>query len=178
MSRPGLTRADRIRALAMCEALAGVLRDGLKAEAAKDAEAGTLDTWRAAGITVSASEYHPCVVVVDELQFLRYVQAVHPSEVEQRPRPAWLTEFLKKLAAQGGPPVDREGTVIPGLEYRPGGGFKTISVQYSGDTKQVLQEVASAVVAGTMPLALPGLNVPSSDDGGTQPVVEVDGDEC
>ena len=153
-----LNRAQLVQAIAACDALAAEFRKTLKADAAADyAENGTVTTWRMPGYTVSASVTHDAVEIVSEAAWLDYVRSEYPTEVETiiRARPAWQLDFLAGVAGRGDPPCDRDGRVIPGLAFRPGGEFKSISVIPGMATKQSLREIAADIAAGRRPLGLP-----------------------
>jgi hypothetical protein len=148
------------QALAACETMAKKLRDAIAADAqAEFDEQGTVPTWRMpdAGITVSGSTKHPSVAIVDEQAFLNWVQEHHPSEIKTVTlvQPAWQQAFLAAVAERGEPLCDDQGDIIPGLEYRPGGGFAGISVRVEPAIKMVLGLYADEVVTGKRPLALP-----------------------
>jgi hypothetical protein len=155
-----VNRAETARAIAACEAMAKKLRAALTADALAEFEGqGTVPTWKLPGITVVGSTTRPSVAVTDEAAFLAWVAERYPSEVEQvvitRPRPAWQGVFLTAVAERGDPPCDSEGEVIPGLEWRPGGGFEGIALRVDRDTKAALAGFADEIVAGRRPLALP-----------------------
>lgn len=157
-----MNRAETARAIAACEAMAKKLRAALTADAQAEFDAqGTVPTWKlpGVGITVVGSTAHPSVAIVDEAAFLAWVAQRYPTEVEEvvitRARPAWQGAFLTAVAERGDPPSDDEGTVIPGLEWRPGGGFDGIALRVDRDTKAALAGYADEIVAGLRPLALP-----------------------
>lgn len=155
-----MNRAEIARGIAACEAMAKKLRAALTADAqAEYDEQGTVPTWKLPGITVVGATAHPSVAIVDENAFLAWVAERYPTEVEKvvitRVRPAWQGPFLTAVAERGDPPCDTEGEVIPGLEWRPGGGFDGIALRVDRDTKAALAGYADEIVAGRRPLALP-----------------------
>lgn len=157
-----LNRAQIVRTIAACDALAAELRNALKADAAAEyAEQGTAPTWRMPGFTVSTSITHDAIEVVDERAWRAYVKQAYPTEIETviRVRPAWQNVFFAGVAQRGDPPCDVEGTVIPGLVFVAGGDFKSVSVLPLAGTKANLRAVAQEIVAGKRPLGLPVLEL-------------------
>jgi hypothetical protein len=155
-----MNRADIARGIAACEAMAKQLRAALIADAeAEYREQGTVPTWRLPGITVSGSTTNPTVVIADETAFLAWVAERYPTEVEQititRVRPAWQDRFLKQVIARGEPTCDEHGEIVPGLQWRAGGGFGGISLRVDADTKAAIRDHAEQIVAGVRPLELP-----------------------
>lgn len=155
-----MNRADIARGIAACEAMARQLRAALVADAeAEYREQGTVPTWRLPGITVSGSTTNPTVAITDEAAFLAWVAERYPTEVEQvtitRVRAAWQDRFLKEVIARGEPACDENGEVVPGLQWRPGGGFGGISLRVDAETKAFIREHAEQIVAGVRPLELP-----------------------
>ena len=154
-----MNRADIARGIAFCEAMAKRLRAALATDAENEyAEQGTVPTWRLPGITVVGSTTHPTVEVTDEDAFVKWVAERYPTEVETvvRVRPAWKQRFLQDVAERGDPPCDEYGEVIPGLQWRPGGGFGGIRLVVNQQVKAELGRFADEVVSGQRPLQLPG----------------------
>lgn len=156
-----LNRATVVRGIVACEAIAKRLRAHLAAEAAADMEKnGTVPSWRLAGVNVVGSTTHDSVAVADEAAFLDWVAERYPTEVEtvRRVRPAWLPRFLAEVKARGNPPCDAEGEEVPGLEWRPGGEFNTLTYKVDGEVKALVAAHADEIAAGRRPLALlPGV---------------------
>jgi hypothetical protein len=153
-----VNRAQIVQAIAACDALAAELRLSLKADAAAEfAEQGTAPTWRLPGYTVSTAVTHDAVEVVNDAAWLAYVREEFPTEVEvvTRARSAWQASFLADVAFRGDPPCDRDGRVIPGLAFRPGGEFASVSVRPQAATKASLRAIAADIAAGRRPLGLP-----------------------
>lgn len=153
-----MNRSQVVQTIAACDALAAELRRALKADAqAEYVEQGTAPTWRLPGYTVSTSITHDSVEVVDEAAWLDYVSEEFPTEVEviTRARAAWQTSFLAEIAARGEPPCDRDGRVVPGVVFRPGGEFKSVSVLPGSATRTSLRAIAADIAAGRRPLGLP-----------------------
>lgn len=155
-----MNRAEMIRALFVCDQLTKALRRKLNADAEKEhADQGVVPSWKAPGITVSGSTSNPSVAVVDEPAFLAWVAERYPTEVEtiQRVRPAWQGRFLDGVVGRGAPACDPQGEEIPGLEWRPGGTFGSISLTATKDTKALIGQIADEIAAGTRPLELPAV---------------------
>lgn len=153
-----MNRAQIVQAIAACDALSAELRQALRADAAAEyAEQGTAPTWRLRGITVSTSIAHDSVYVLDERAWVKYVSRAYPTELEEilRVQPAWQIDFLAKVAERGDPPCDVDGTVIPGLAFRPGGEFQAVSVRPAPETKARLRAIAADITAGRRALELP-----------------------
>jgi hypothetical protein len=157
-----VNRAQQIEALAACEALAKALRANLNADAlAEFEEQDCAPAWRTPGFTVSTSLTTDTIAITDDKAFLAYVEQRYPTEVETitivRPRPAWQGVFFDGLRKRGEPLCDDEGTVVPGLEFRPGGQFRAVSVIPKSATRARLARVADEIASGRLPLALPAL---------------------
>jgi hypothetical protein len=157
-----VNRAQQVEALAACEALAKALRENLNADArAEFVEQGCAPSWRLPGFTVSTSLTSDVIAITDEAAFKAYVAERYPTEIETvtitRVRQAWQGGMFAKLLAAGEPLSDDEGTVVPGLEFRPGGDFRSVSLLPKSATKLRLATVAAEIAAGTRPLALPSV---------------------
>lgn len=153
-----MNRAQAVQAIAACDALAAELRKALRADAqAEFEEQGTAPTWRLPGYTVSTAVTHNSIEVVSEADWIRYVGANYRTEIEEilRVRPAFQMAFFAEVVERGDPPCDKDGQVIPGLAFRPGGEFRSVSVLPMAATKQSLRTIAAEIVAGTRPLGLP-----------------------
>lgn len=153
-----MDRLEVVRALAACRALEKVLQDTLEADARNEVDKGTPPTWRPPGITVSCHTHQPWVSVYDQDAWLKWCQDRHPDQVETltRVRPAFQTAYLKAVAKRGSPPQAKDGEIIPGLDYHPGGGFRSISLLVAEALKVHMEDMAQEMVAGVRPLALPG----------------------
>lgn len=154
-----MNRADTVRAVLACEALAKELRAALVADArAEYDEQGTVPTWRLPGVTAAASTSNPTAVVADEKAFTDWVSTRNPTEVETvtitRVRDAWRTAVLG-TAVKLGAACTADGEVIPGVEYRSGGEYRSLSLNPERDLKDQLREYARDIAAGRRPLALP-----------------------
>jgi hypothetical protein len=153
-----VNRAQAVQAIAACDALGAELRKALRADAqAEFQEQGTAPTWRLPGYTVSTAVSHDSIEVVDESAFLRYVGEHYRTEIEEilRVRPAFQLGFFADVVTRGDPPCDRDGQVIPGLAFRPGGEFRSVSVLPMAATKASLRAIAADIAAGLRPLGLP-----------------------
>lgn len=134
VAREAKARADQFRADMTAQQQAELDRDGVA------------PTWRIPGFgLVSLGIEQDSVTVTDERAFLRWVAAAHPSEVEtvHRVRPSWGSHFLKYLAKRG-ETVDDEGTVIPGLEFRPGGAPRGAAIRADAAAKTETADLARA----------------------------------
>ncbi|MFY1595425.1 hypothetical protein [Micromonospora sp. WMMD737] len=153
-----MNRAEVARAIFACETLAKRLRRKLTGDAEREyAEQGVVPSWKLPGITVSGSTSNPSVAVVDEPAFRAWVAQRYPTEIEtvHRVRPAWQGRFLEGVLGRGNPPCDPQGEAIPGVEWRPGGGFGSISLTASKDTKALVGAAADEIADGIRPLELP-----------------------
>lgn len=158
-----MNRSDVVKALAACEALAAGLRQALNDDAlAEFAEQGTAPTWRMPGYTVTASLTKDAVLVADPVAWLKFVKLAYPAAVQERVNPQWERDFLTRQVRREDPPSDTDGTVIPGLEFQPGGRIKAVSVLPAPETKAHLARAAAEIVAGLRPLALPVEAVPDA----------------
>lgn len=159
-----MNRAELVRALAACEALAEQMREALNADArAEFDEQGTAPTWRMRDFTVTASLTKDTVVVADPAAFMKWVKLAYPAAVEEQVNPQWQRDFLNRKVRREDPPSDVEGQVIPGLGLRPGGQIKAVSVLPAAEVKARLTQAAAEIVAGQRPLALPTEAVSDAD---------------
>jgi hypothetical protein len=135
------------------KAATAALHDAIKADGKHEFEEnGAAPTYRLGFATASASVTNERAVIIDQAAFMGYLVGRYPTEVETytayRVRnPEWLTRLLEALAAlgpggDGKVIVDLEGTVIPGLEYTPGGDFVTVGVVAQGAVKRRLAKAA------------------------------------
>lgn len=152
-----MNRAEKIRAIAAYEALAKALRASLADDAVAEIEReGTAPTWRAPGFAVSVTTSNPTVAVTDTAAFLAWVQKRYPTEVyeirEARVRAAWQSKLLAAVLKRGavGDPVTDE--VIPGIEIRDGGAFRSVTLTPDRDTRERLALVATQYAAGVREL--------------------------
>lgn len=156
-----MNRYDLVRAVVACEAAAKAFREALGTEALNDwEENNTAPTWRMPGVTVSCSVTHPSVQITDEAKFLDWVKLRYPHQIETVVRiyPTFLTAFFAEVVERGNPPCTADDEVIPGLTFHPGGSFSSLSIRASSELKGQLTLAAREMVAGSRPLALPGVN--------------------
>lgn len=152
-----MNRSDKIRAIAAYEALAKALRDQLASEARAEIEQdGTVPTWRSPGVAVAVATSNPTITVTDEAAFTEWVASRWPTEVEEihtvRVRPAWRSKVLGDAIRRGDPPCADDGEVIPGCQYNPGGGFRSVSLTPERSTREALKLLAAEYAAGVRPL--------------------------
>lgn len=147
-----MNRADRVRLLAAVEAIAGAVRQELKAEAAEEHERnGMTASWTAEGVTVSGSQSHDHHEVTDNDELMAYLVAEHPEMIMTIvvPRnPEHLKTWLAQQAAQGPIASMTEklkpgesaplAAAIPGVVFVRGGVFNTVSVKVDGSVKREL----------------------------------------
>lgn len=131
-------------------ARAAVLREGLEADArAEYEEQACAPTWRIPDVaTVSGSVSRPGVSVVNAESFARWVKGRYPTEAVTTVRPSWQRVFLASgVETVDGDVIDREtGEVVPGLQARGGGEFRSISVKVTPDAAALFAEVAEDAV--------------------------------
>lgn len=152
-----MNRAAKIRTIAAAEALASALRESLAADAAAEIEReGTTPSWKAPGFSVKVSTSNDVVVVADPKAFIDWVAANYPTELyevrETRVREAWQRKFLAEVLKRGTPPCDDGGAVVPGLQYRPGGEFRSVSLTPERATKDRLKLIAHEYATGVREL--------------------------
>jgi hypothetical protein len=157
-----MNRVDRMRFLAALEAAAGIIRAGLKKEAADEhAREGVSPSWTAEGVTVSGSQSHDHAEVEDNDELMAYLVAEHPEMITTVVVPrnpehlkAWLAEKAKggpvpsalgKLAPGQSAPL---AAAIPGVVFVRGGVFGSISVRVDSAVKRTLAAEAQRAVAG------------------------------
>lgn len=153
-----MNRAEMTRGIVACETLAKELRAALTADARGESEEqGTAPTWRLPGLTVSSAMSSDSVAVVDEAAFTAWVAKAYPTEIETvtAVRPAFRAKLLGDAAGRGEPVCAEDGEVIPGVEFRPGGEFRAVSVRPTSALRSQLAAKALDIVEGRAPLALP-----------------------
>jgi len=156
------TRADLLTMMVAHAAIAAECARRLK-DAMNDSFQAerTAETWRVSDVgNVVGSTNHTRVDVVDRDALMKWVAANYPTEVVQvvQVRNAdWLTSVLDQLAPV--PPADAddtwkpkpgdtlpaqdgEGTVVPGVLWRKGGDFKTVSITPDSTLKRALAAAA------------------------------------
>ena len=162
-----MRRADKIRLMLAHAAAAKALRTMLENEAENEAEEGTRVTWNIPGVAAFASLEHDSAIVADPEAFMDYLEQNHPTEVVReeirRVRvPSWLSARMEEWAGLGPvpPPEDAlpdelpgvrtpDGTVIPGLKFRRGGGFKSLSVKPGGTAARQITAAARRYALGS-----------------------------
>jgi hypothetical protein len=171
-----MTVQERVTAKLWLDAIAAAAGEASKrisaelaADARRDYEAGNgLLTQRFPDLAnVSASATHEASVVVNEAAFTKWVALRYPTAVytETKVSPAWQTAFLKRAIRNGGKVFDAAtDEQVPGVEVKPGGEFIGVSVnQKSKVATEMFAALAEnglrqlAAVAGSRPLALPGV---------------------
>lgn len=156
-----MNRIEVMTALAACRALEAVLVEALANEGRYELETnGTAMTARRGGLALSAKTHQPWVSVHDEEQWRNWVALRYPEEVETlvRVRQSFQTAYLAATAKRGSPPQAKDGEIIPGLSWHPGGGFSHVQLRVAPEVKQQLESKAQAMVAGSVPLALPAVS--------------------
>lgn len=160
------------------KAAAAAFRAALEADArAEYEEQGTAPTWRVPFATVPTSVEHDGVEVVDETKVIEYLKRKHPGEVKTVVvvrNPTWLGNLLATAAERGltslietdeidklsNPKiVDEDGEEIPGVAWRPGGAFKSISVTPTDRMRRELAKMAKLYANGEGPLEIEGLRI-------------------
>ena len=152
-----MNRADLIRTMAAARRVADVAKDMLTRDAAADyEEQGTAPTWNSKEFRVTSAVKQGGPVVMDDKALLAYVEKNYPTEVQtvKQINPVFLKVLLDN-AAKLGDPVDKDGTVLPGVEWREGGEFSHISVTLKEPLKAELNELETAVRSGGWRMALP-----------------------
>lgn len=175
MTEP-MTRTEKVTAKLWLEAIAAAanaaskqISQELAEEARREYETErSLPTWRIPDLaTVSASATHEAAVVVNEATFTKWVAKRYPTAVytETRVSPSWREAFLKRAIRHDGKVWDdTSDEQVPGVEVKPGGEFIGVSVNQKSKTAQeMFASLAEnglrqlAAVAGSRPLALPGV---------------------
>lgn len=131
------------QAAARAAAAQGQLEDQARAE---HTEQGIAPTWRIPGIgTASLAICQDSVSVVDPAAYAKYVEVRYPTEVTTTTvvNPAF-DRLLRARLAKSGAVCDREGSVVPGLQFVPGGRPKHLSLVVPADVKEILAELAGA----------------------------------
>lgn len=141
---------------------AAQFRAMLQADAeAEYREQGTAPTWRLPDIAqVSLSISKAAPTVTDEEALAKWLSLTRPSEVELRPRPAFVTALKKAARVDGDVVVDRDGTVIPGMGVRQGGVAGSVRLVAEPEAKQVAADAAEQVLS----LVAASLHLPAAPD--------------
>lgn len=148
----GPTRATLAQDALFWSAVADAAKEkAQQARAALDLQAraelerdGTAPTWRIPGVgTVPLALTSDSVDVTDPRAYLAWVRDRYPTEIETvvQVRPAF-DKALREAAAKRGAACDDEGTVIPGLTFRPGGAPRGVSIRPSADAKTTAARTA------------------------------------
>lgn len=175
---PATNRADAIRVIAACEAVAKALREGLTGEARSEYDDnGTRAVYDVTGIgKVVASISQPGIEIEDRDAWMAYAATKWAEEIKMIPtwiNPAVEKEILAALvklpeivtdkeiapimdARDKGEVIGADGAIIPGLAWRTGGTFKAASLTVDPKLKRHMSEVARNYVAGASPLQIEG----------------------
>jgi hypothetical protein len=141
-----VNRADRLRLLAVAEAVAAQLREGLRAEALETFESeGLAVSWAADGISAVSSRTHDAVEVADEDELMSWLLLnkpdwVHVVVVPHNPKQ--VRDWLATLA--GDPDLGK----VPGVVLRKGGQFKSLSITVDPGVKRDLSALAKDALEG------------------------------
>lgn len=140
------------RAQTMAAELRGQLAEDARAELE---EQGTAPSWRIADLaTVTLPVSKPAVMVADPVALTKWMIARRPAEVELTVRPASLKALLRQVGADGDLVfIPGDGEVVPGLEVRPGGQPKALTIradpagmaQISAEADDIMTAVAAAL---------------------------------
>jgi hypothetical protein len=150
-----MNRADLIRQILLWErvaeqatARAAAFRQQLQADAnAEFDEQGTAPSWRlpdVAQVVLPVSRTAP--VVRDHETLAKWVNLTRPAEVELRVRPAYVKALRDGARVDGNVVTDREGTVIPGMEVRPGGNPGSVTLTPEAPAREAAAEAAGRVL--------------------------------
>lgn len=128
-------------------------REALEADARGELAAnGGAPTWRFPGVTVPLAMTRDSVVVVDRAAYAKWMAEHYPTEVELRVRDSFDKAFRAGLVKRGDPPCDKQGEVIPGLQFVPGGVPKGISIRATDEAKAGAAAAAAAYLDAMPPL--------------------------
>jgi hypothetical protein len=163
-----MNRADVIRQILLWErvaeqatARAAAFRQQLQANAVAElTEQGTAPSWRSPEVGLvflPVSKTAP--VVTDHEALAKWVSLTRPSEVEMRVRPAYVKALRDGARIEGDVVTDRDGTVIPGMEVRPGG--NPGSVTFTPETPA--REAAAEAAGRVLDLVAVSLHLPPPD---------------
>jgi hypothetical protein len=151
------------------KAAAEAIRTELEKEARREALEGTRVTWSTPGVAAYASLEHSTAVISDPEAFMDYLEQHFPTEVVRREIrevrvQSWLSAKLEEWAKLGPVPPregalpdelpgvrEPDGTVIPGLKFKRGGAFKSLTLRPEGEAKRRLDMIARryAIEAGS-----------------------------
>jgi hypothetical protein len=138
--------------------------------AAEFADEGVAPSWKSGDFNAVAnmSRGGPYVSDADALQ--AWVAVNYPTEIETlvRIRPAFVSALVDRAAKAGAEdqlPLDADGErIIPGMSWSAGGQFSHMSVTAKAPLKARLDELATAVLGGHLPMALPSSFHPDAAD--------------
>lgn len=171
--RPPRTRAELLQLQMVHGAAAAAAEAELKDRARQlFAEEGSADTWRLPGGQVIVQLTNDRAEIADRDAFLAWLAAAYPHQVTTRTivvteviNEKWLTEELLASLTPLDPDeadpgeatmlMDAEGTIVPGVTWRKGGGLYGVSVRPDATVKRRLKEAAAAYIDGTG--TLPGI---------------------
>lgn len=156
-----MKRADKLRLLAVAEAVAGAIRKELKTDAEKSfVDDGVSASWSSDGVSCVGSRTHDRVEVADQDELMCYLVKHHPEWVTTVVVPrnpehlkTWLADLAKAGPEGGVWPEQPGGSApvagdVPGLVFIRGGQFKTVSVSVDGTAKRELAKLATVSLAG------------------------------
>lgn len=171
---PRRTRKERYALMLAHRAAAQALEQDLKDEMAGSFEReGARETWDLPGLgQVIGAVSHDSVEITDRPALLAWLEVNLPHQVHQVTEvinPNWLKDvFLPGLIAvdpddevdEPAPGdramvMDSDGTVVPGVQWRRGGGYAGASVRPDSSTTRRLKIAATAYAIGAGPM--PGL---------------------
>lgn len=177
MTDKPMTRAEVAEQIAYLEALAvqakeaaGVYRDRLKSEAADELRTqGTSASWRVNGLgTIAGREKHDAVQVSDPADFLAWVKAHKPEQVElvERVNPTYAAAVLKGCHLNDeGLLVTAAGDEIAGVKFVRGGQFDGIGITIDAAAKETYAELARIALARIGLTPQSQVPAPAADDG-------------
>lgn len=165
MSTEGLSHTDLMRVAVAAEAVAAAAKAELDRRAREAHAAGDKAAWASLEGDVSggASTSNDRLNITDPAALYAFLREVYPHNFQERTvtllepvNPKWVEGLLASWL-----PQVMKGTLdladIPGVEYRPGGEYVTVSVRPKAGLKDQLKSTAAAMLAaGAMP-TLPDL---------------------
>jgi hypothetical protein len=100
-----------------------------KAELVEELEDGDNLVGKIGNVTIGKAYWtagRQSLVLTNEAELLAWVEENHPTEIVRAVRPSFLTALTEMSKGKGGPVINRDGDVVPGVEIVQGDRYMTV----------------------------------------------------